>query len=88
MVILDFVCWCAVVALASAFALSLARKWGVIEWLQVHAPTEFLGKLFSCKFCLSWWVSVGISVILWLAVGQAALLLAPICSTLIARELW
>lgn len=88
MVILDFICWCAVVALIAAFLLSLAQKWGILEWLQVHAPSDFLHKLVSCKFCLSWWVSVGISVILLLTRGQMEFLAVPFCSTLIARELW
>ena len=37
----EFICWVAVVALIAAFALSLADKWGIIEYLQVHAPNYF-----------------------------------------------
>ena len=39
--ILNFVCWVAAVALAAAFLLNLAVKWGIMEWLQVHAPNAF-----------------------------------------------
>lgn len=84
----DFFCWIAIVALAAAFFLSLAAKWGWIEWLQVHAPNDFLHKLFSCKFCCSFWVGLGISLTLCIATGQWVLLSIPIFSTLISRELW
>lgn len=86
--VIEFICWVAVIALTAAFLLALATKWGWIEWLQVHAPTEWLNKLFSCKFCCSWWVSVLISLILWMAAGQTLLLAVPVCSTIITRELW
>ena len=86
--IIEFVCWVAVVALAAAFLLGLAAKWHWLEWLQTHAPNDFFNKLFNCKFCCSWWVSVVISLTLCVATGQWWLLAVPICSTVIARELW
>lgn len=86
--IIEFVCWIAVVALAAAFLLGLAAKWHWLEWLQVHAPNEFIWRLFNCKFCCSWWVSVLISLTLCVATGQWWLLAVPVCSTVIARELW
>lgn len=86
--VIEFVCWIAVVSLAAAFLLGLAVKWGWLEWLQVHAPNDFLAKLFNCKFCCSWWVSVAISLTLCLVTGQWWLLAVPVCSTIIARELW
>jgi len=86
--IVEFISWVAVVILAAAFLLSLARKWGIIEWLQVHAPTDFLYKLFSCKFCTSFWTGVAISLTLWMVTGAWQMLLIPICSTVIVRDLW
>ena len=86
--IVEFVCWAAVVSAVAAFVLALLQKWGVLEWLQVHAPNDFFGKLFNCKFCCSWWVSVIISLTLSVVTGMWVLALIPICSTLIARELW
>lgn len=86
--VIEFVCWIAVVSLAAAFLLGLAVKWGWLEWLQVHATNEFLGKLFNCKFCCSFHVSMIISLTLCVATGQWWLLAVPICSTVIARELW
>ena len=86
--IIIFACWVLAVSLSAAFVLGLAVKWKILEWLQVHAPNEFFGKLFNCKFCCSWWVSVLISLTLCVTTGQAFLLLVPFCSTVIVRELW
>lgn len=86
--IVEFVCWAAVISTVAAFVLALLQKWGLLEWLQVHAPNDFFGKLFNCKFCCSWWVSVIISLTLSVVTGVWALALVPFCSTLIARELW
>ena len=86
--IVEFVSWVAVIALMAAFLLGLANKWGWIEWLQVHAPNDFLHDLFSCKFCCSWWVSVLISLTLCVASGEWLLLCAPFFTTVITRELW
>lgn len=85
--IVDFLCWVAVVALAAAFLLGLAVKWHWLEWLQVHAPNDFLNKLFSCRFCCSWWVSVVISLLLCIITGNWILMLVPFCSTPIAKLL-
>ena len=85
---LDFLCYTAFLALAAAFILCLMNKWGVLEWLQVHAPSDFLNELFRCKFCCSWWVSVLLAVPLSLIQGQAELLLLPFFTTVITKELW
>lgn len=86
--IFEFICWCAVVIVAAAFLLSLCKKIGWLEWLQVHAPNAFFEKLFNCKFCCSFWASVIISLILCVITGQWVLLAAPICTTISVRELW
>ena len=85
---IEFVCWVVVVALVAAFLLGLAQKWGLLEWLQVHAPNDWLHELFTCKFCCSWWVSLAISIVAAFAAMNATLFLVPFCSTVIARELW
>lgn len=88
MVAIEFAAWVAIVATAAAFVLGLAVKWKILEWLQVHAPTEFISRLFNCKFCCSWWVCLGICVTLWVVTGAWLLMLVPICATVITRELW
>lgn len=76
-----------VVALVAAFLLALMDKWGILEWLQVHAPNEFLYKLFSCRFCCSFWMGLLVSVVLAIVMGQWYLLFCPIYSTILTRDL-
>lgn len=77
-----------IVSLATSFLLTLASKWGWLEWLQVHAPNEFFSKLLNCKFCVSFWASVLLSVIYYFVTREPYLLAVPFCSTMIVRELW
>lgn len=86
--VVEFVFWVVIVSLLSAFFLGVAQKWGLIEWLQVHAPNDFLNRLFSCKFCCSFWMSVAICIGASIGAGDWILMLVPFCSTVIARELW
>lgn len=63
---INYLCTVVIVALAAAWLLLLLYKWGVVEWLQVHG-CEFVHKLASCDFCLSWWCCVTITAVLILA---------------------
>lgn len=86
--IMEFVCWVVVVSLVAAFVLGLAAKWGWLEWLQIHAPNDFLSRLLNCKFCCSFWVGLIISLTLLAVTAHWSLLVVPFCSTIITRELW
>lgn len=77
-----------IIALLAAFVLALLNKWGVIEWLQVHAPSETLYKMFSCRFCMSWWLCVIISVTLAVMTGDVNLAFVPFFATVITVKLW
>lgn len=61
---IEFVCFVLLVALAVMFLRTLAMKWGILEWLQVNAPNEFFHKLFTCDFCQSFWLGMGICLFL------------------------
>lgn len=76
------------VALAASFTLSLLDKWGFIEWAQLHAPNEFFNRMFSCKFCLSWWMGVWLCIFVAVRTGDPRMLLIPIFATPIIRKLW
>jgi hypothetical protein len=52
--------------------------------MQVHG-NEFVSQLFSCDFCMSWWVSVIIAAAGVLLFNDLAFLLAPVLATPIAR---
>jgi p-aminobenzoyl-glutamate transporter AbgT len=76
----DFLGYMVIVALLAAFILLLLRKWRVIEWMQVHG-NDFFSEMALCNFCLSWWVSVFLSLICVVITGDLTLLLIPFCST-------
>lgn len=82
----QFIYCIVIVALIAAFVLTLLRKWGVIEWVQVHG-NEFFAKMFNCDFCLSFWAGVALAILLAFITGNPALLLVPFCSTMITRYL-
>lgn len=75
-----------IISLLAGFVIMLLRKWGVVEWVQVHG-NDFFSKMFSCDFCLSWWVSLTISVIVFLVTRDALVLSAPFGSTMLTRIL-
>lgn len=75
-----------VVALIAAFVLTLARKWGIIENAQIHG-NDFVARLFSCNFCLSWWVCLFISIIWFVATGDLSYLGVPFAAPMITRFL-
>lgn len=95
---IEFICWIAIVALLAAWIITLADKWGIREWLQVHADaivnkilprydSDFFNRLFSCNFCCGWWVAVIISLTLFVITEQWPMLAIPLCSTPITRKL-
>lgn len=52
----DFTSVVVLVALLSAFCILLMKKWGVMEYMQVHGD-KYISKMFSCGFCLSFWTA-------------------------------
>jgi hypothetical protein len=78
------------VGLLSAFIILFITKIGLRDWVQVHG-SELINKLFSCQFCLSFWVGVLISCILLIFITftggylQPLYIFIPICSTPITR---
>ena len=61
---IEFVCWVLLVALFVNFLRILAEKWGILEFLQVNAPNEFLHNLFTCSFCQSFHLALLICIFL------------------------
>ena len=74
------------VSLAAAFMVLLLKKWGVVEWMQVHGD-RFTSKLFSCDFCMSFWASVIVVLVVVCFIDEAWMLAVPVCSTPITRLL-
>ena len=70
----------------TSWVVILLRKWGVLEWLQVHG-SEFVGKLVSCDYCLNWWLSWAVVVIALAATGEWWMVAVPFFSTTVGRWL-
>lgn len=70
----------------TAWVVILLKKWGVVEWVQVHGNAFFV-KLASCDFCLNWWIGWCIVVVAVVVTGEWILLAVPFFSTTIGRLL-
>lgn len=79
-------CFSMIVALMAAFVVLLVKKWGIAEFWQVHG-NDFVSRLFSCDFCMSWWVCVIMAVVGSVVFNNMALLPAAVLATPIARYL-
>jgi hypothetical protein len=66
---IDFLVSVLLTGLACSFVLTLAGKWRIIEWLQMHG-TELISKAANCRFCLSWWTNLIYSI----CIGQFSVL--------------
>ena len=82
-----FLAYTVAVALAAAFGLALCRKWGWLEWAQVHSG-GLIYEALSCHFCLSFWAGVVLSVVAAAVTQNWWLLACPVCSTPITVRLW
>ena len=74
------------IALAAAFAILLIGKLGIRGSIIVRAP-KLISQLFDCDFCLSFWMSVILAVILAIFFREMNILFIPIISTPITRIL-
>lgn len=86
MIMVYFIDCVIVIALFAAFILTLMRKWGIVEYVQVHG-NDFFVKMFNCDFCLSWWACVLMSLIALAFTWNPVFLFVPFCSTMITRGL-
>lgn len=91
---MDFMIATLTISLVSAFIISLLRKLGVIEQLQVHGikskkdiVNEMISRMANCDFCLSWWTNVIVSIIAIIFIQEAYVLAIPFLSTMITRHI-
>ena len=74
------------IALAAAFAILLIGKLGIRDNIIAKAP-KLISQLFDCDFCLSFWTSLILAVILAIFFREMNILFIPIISTPITRIL-
>ena len=79
-----YVAYIIVVALLTAFVIILAKKWGIVEYVQIHG-NDFFSKLASCDFCMSWWTSLAVSIIAVIVTGDWTLIFLPFFVTPLSR---
>lgn len=75
------------VALVVAFVILFMGKSGMRDFLMEHAHYRFMYNLLDCDFCLSFWLSLIISVALSFVFANEAMLIIPLFSTTLARYL-
>lgn len=76
----------AYIALIASFIILLIGKLGIRDRIIVKAP-KLISQLFECDFCLSFWTSLILAVILAVISKEMSILLIPIASTPITRIL-
>lgn len=75
------------IALASAFFIIFITKTGLRDKIITYTKIRLLAELFNCDFCLSFWVGVGLSVILICITGSCLFIAAPIFTAPLSRVL-
>lgn len=75
-----------VIGLVAAFFVTLAKKWGIIEQIQMRG-NEFFSEMARCDFCLSWWTCCVLTLLYVLATGNVDMIYMPFVGTMISRYL-
>lgn len=73
-------------AMVASFLLLLAYKIGIVECLQTHG-NDLFSKMAGCDFCMLWWLSVAVTIVIVAVTGNWHFVFIPIVSTPIARRL-
>lgn len=72
--------------LLSAFFILLMKKWGIIEYVQIHGD-RFFSEMAGCDFCLSFWVNSFVAFCLVMYFGMPELLVFGMFGCPITRML-
>ena len=83
---IEFVFLTLIIALFATFVILLTERVGIREKAQIRAP-KLIAELFSCDFCLSFWVCLITSLVISAFSNIDIVLLTAIASTPITRKL-
>lgn len=75
-----------IVALITAFTILFISRTGLRDFIIIRSPKP-ISELFSCDFCLCFWIGLTITLIAHFVVGWPFTFILPACSTPIARYL-
>lgn len=75
-----------VTILAAAFIILLIGKLGIRDEIIMRAP-NLISKLFGCDFCLSFWTSLILAIILVIFFNEIDIIFIPFVSSPITRIL-
>ncbi len=75
-----------IIGVLASFIIVLAKKWGIVEQMQVHG-NDFFSAMANCDFCLSWWVCVVLTAIYIIATGDVDMAVMPFLGTMVSRFL-
>ena len=75
-----------VVGIIAAFFITLAKKWGIVEQIQMRG-NEFFSQMAHCDFCLSWWTCCVLTLLYVIATGNVDMIFMPFVGTMISRYL-
>lgn len=76
----------AVISLAAAFSILYIDKVGIRDQIILKAPS-LISKLFSCDFCLSFWVSLAFAILLAILFNEIIIIFVSVLATPITRIL-
>lgn len=80
----DFICAAIIIALIACWVILFITKTGAREYIQVHAP-KLISQMFSCDFCLSWWLCLLLAICFSIGTGNPIIILCAFCATPITR---
>lgn len=66
-----------------SFMLTVLTKWGVIEFMQAHAPNDLFFRMFSCYFCMGFWIGSLWGLVFAIAWNPAYLLMGIIVAPIV-----
>ena len=81
---IEVLCAGLIVGCISQWLLVIATKWGIVDWLQIHAINDTMYKLASCYFCMSWWLSLILCGLYALYAHDVAYLLSAVVATIVS----
>lgn len=75
-----------VIGCVAAFFITLAKKWGIVEQMQVRG-NDLISEMAHCDFCLSWWACVVLTIVYVFATGEVDMVYIPFIGTMVSRFL-